>query len=387
MYAVKRFATTAPAEGAEQPIPTLADVNAMLGNWTLWNDAPLHRSYWACSPSYYAVAFPQVSDNIADLVDGDGTGAGEEVGEFKLKYYSYNQIVATTGTGAGVKDFAASNDGTLPCKYVLENTMGEAAFASLNPKAAAPSLLMAGSYNVKNGETAIDANTGFYLYDNNLYFGEVVTGAVANAVTMKNKFFDANLVLAVDEEGTLLNSASAGTLASIFVVKHPDKEVRGTQAVPHRFVTLQLSSAPATGLYYKPNGSSVWVAVTADNLNAVNLLLWQQLGNAYAYTEGKAYYSIPIKHLGATENKTDSPFSEVDGKESIDWAKVRVGDFGLVRNHVYTLNVTEISGLATGIEDLDYPIVPPMDTDNYWIKYRLNILNWRIVPAQGGIIL
>lgn len=66
---------------------------------------------------------------------------------------------------------------------------------------------------------------------------------------------------------------------------------------------------------------------------------------------------------------------------------MRVGDFGLVRNHVYTLTVSQIKGLGTGIENLDYPIVPPMEMDDYFIKYRINILNWRIVPEQKNIIL
>lgn len=382
MYGVKRYAAT---DGDGAPIPTLDQVYKMLGGWNTWNDAPLHRSYWACSPSYYATAFPQVSDNIADHAE-DGTGAGTLVGDYKLRYYSYNQVIATTGAGAGVTKFAAEADGTLPCKYVMENTMGADAFASLNPKAAAPSVLVVGNYTIANGEASIAEGTKFYLFDTNLYFDAVpATGAKTDAQTMLNKFLDINQILAVDENGTLLNSTNvADAVASSFVVEHPALAIRQQQAVPHRFVTLQLNSVPAGALYYKPNGSSVWVPVTDEVKDQVNTLLWQQLGVAYAYTAGKAYYSIPVQHLGMTENTVDeSPI--VDNK--VDWTKVRVGDFGLVRNHVYTLGVSEISGLATGIENLDYPIVPPMDADNYWIKYRIKILNWRIVPAQTGIIL
>ena len=72
MYAIKRFATTA---GTEAPIPTMAEVQNYLTTWTAWNDAPLHRSYWACSPGFYATEFPRVSDNIIDAA-ANGTGAG-----------------------------------------------------------------------------------------------------------------------------------------------------------------------------------------------------------------------------------------------------------------------------------------------------------------------
>lgn len=382
MYAVKRFASDATST----TIPTFQEVQNMLGNWTAWNDSPLFRSYWACSPSYYATSFPQVSDNIADQVT-DGTGAGQVVGDYKLRYYSYNQITATDSEN-GVTEFQATVNGTTttyPSKYVLENTMGAQAFASLNPKAAAPSLLMVGHYDIENNGTAVVAADGFCLYNNSLYFkNSVPAGAAEGAQTILNALLDANQILAIDQNGTLLKSNNATGVINNFTVSHPNKEVRGSQAVPHRFVTLQLSSAPATGLYYKPNGSDVWTAVTEEQINNINLLLWQQVGVAYSYTQNKCYYSIPIQHLGISENTTgDSPI--VDG--SIDWTKVRVGDFGLVRNHVYTLGVETINGLATGIENLNYPIVPPMDQDTYWVKYRIHILNWRIVPTQGGIIL
>ncbi len=99
---------------------------------------------------------------------------------------------------------------------------------------------------------------------------------------------------------------------------------------------------------------------------------------------GAAYFGIPIKHLRATEDTTNSPFA-ADGTVA-DWTNVRVGDFGLVRNHVYTINVTGIEGLGNGINDLDNPIVTPMDTYNYYIKYSIKVLNWRIVPAQNVIL-
>lgn len=376
MYAVKKFAT---AENAG--VPTLNEVNAYLGGWGTWNDAANHRSYWSCSPAFFATAFPQVSDQIVDIA-GQGTGAGQSVGDFALKYYSYNQICGTNGNGNTL--FAAATDGTLPVKYALENTMGKPAFASLNPKAAVPSVLLVGNYSVTYGGTEIDAATSFYLFNNQLYFKTAPTG-VENAVLMKDKFIAEQQILYVKEGETYsrLTADNAGSALNNLVVEHPAKAVRDQQNVPMRFVTLQLKD-PGTALYYRPNGAGAYVQVTAANLNVVNTLLWQQSGVAYAYEQGKCYYSIPIYHLGMTENAENSPLDE-NGK--LDWSSLRVGDMGLVRNHVYTLNVSAINGLATGIENLDYPIVPPMEADNYWIKYRINILNWRIVPTQGNIIL
>lgn len=399
MYAVKRFATSAPVDGVTQPIPTYSEVNTMLGGWDKWNDSPLSRSYWSCSPSYYATAFPQVSDNIADKAGSNKTGAGEiiESTNYKLRYYSYDQVMGNnsyTGPGLGVKEFAdytpeGETEAITPHKYTLENTMGKSAFESVNPKAAAPSVLVVGNYTLKNGENAIQAGTKFYIYQDKIYFdASVPENAAAGAQTMLTKFLDANQILAIDEKGTLLSSKNASSVASYFTVKHPDLAVRGDIAVPHRYVTLQLNATNIpenTPLYYKPTGSDKWIQVTNGVKNQINTLLWQQLSNARAFTQGKAYFSIPIAHIGLTENTTDE--SPKDENGNIVWSKVRVGDFGLVRNHVYTLTVSQIKGLGTGIENLDYPIVPPMEMDDYFIKYRINILNWRIVPEQKNIIL
>lgn len=377
MYAVKNFAVA-----ANSGVPTYSQVQAYLGGWTAWNDADNFRSYWSCSPAFFADQFPQVSDQIVDIAT-TGNGAGQVVAPYALKYYSYNQICGTNGNG--VKQFGAANDGTLPVKYALENTMGKPAFSSLNPKAAVPSVLLVGNYSVTYNGSEITPGTSFYLFNNSLYFETAPTG-VTNAVLMKDKFIADQEILYIknaDNTYSLLTSANAGAVLNTLTVKHPDKSVRDKNLVPQRFVTLQLASVP-TEVYYRPNGAGEYVPVTADNLDVVNTLLWQQSGVAYCYKQGKCYFSMPIWHLGMTENATNSPLN-ADG--TVDWKKLRPGDMGLVRNHVYKLNVDAITGLATGIENLDYPIIPPMDQDEYWIKYRINILNWRIVPAQNGIIL
>ena len=412
MYAVKNFATL-PNSG----VPTLNEVNTYLGTWSTWNDPGNHRSYWSCSPAFFATAFPQVSDNIVDQKTDGSTGAGEVVGDFALKYYSYNQITGA-GDNKGEKTFKAANaDGTgLPTRYVLENTMGKPAFSSVNPKAAVPALLMVGNYTVTYNNQAVAPGTSFYLYNDEIFFasapqtaageGEEAT-AIANAVLMKDKFIADQQVIYIakdvpnpdydatkkDQEGynvpetikqySLLTKANAGSALDLFVVKHPTKEVREQQNVPMRFVTLQLTG-PGTVLYYRPNGAGEYVQITTTNLDVVNRILWNQLNVAYSYNQGKCYYAMPIHHLGMTENTAASPIN-ADG--ALSWDKLRIGDLGLVRNHTYKLAVQAINGLATGIDQLDYPIVPPADIDSYWISYKINILNWRIVPEQTGIIL
>lgn len=375
MYAIKRFATTSETDGV---IPTKAEVDAYLGTWTGWNDEPLSRSYWACSPSFYATNFPRVSDNIVDVAE-NGTGAGEVVAPFALKYYSFNQVNdGTTGS-------AIAANATKVTRYALENTMGKEAFASLNPNAAAPSVLLTGKYTITAGTTALAENTSFAIWNNQLYFiATPPTGALEGAQTIEAAMLAAQQIVATNENGAMLRASRAG-----LAVQHPAANVRNGNAIAEERMTLQLTTLPTAGnmLYYKPVGSDTWEAIDSEEeMVYVNRQLAGQLNYAKAYTQGAAYFGIPIKHLRATEDTTNSPFTVTDGKETTDWTKVRVGDFGLVRNHVYTINITGITGLGDGVLDLDYPIVTPMNSYNYYIKYSLKVLNWRIVSAQNVIL-
>lgn len=75
--------------------------------------------------------------------------------------------------------------------------------------------------------------------------------------------------------------------------------------------------------------------------------------------DGYVYYFTPIKHLGST------------GK---------TGEYGVVRNHIYNVTISDIKGYGTPIYDPDKDIVPtgPQDRETY-IAARINILSWRVV--------
>ena len=414
MYASKRFENS---NAADNLVPTYAQVQATLGTWTKWNDEDNYRSYWACSPGYYASAsqFPTVSDDIIDYVKEhpfdsepykeNTTGAGavieDATGEnvFALRYYSYNQI---TNKDKYIKVGVKVADNASNYKYVLENTMGESAFRyTANPKAAAPSVVIVGYYKLQKGGTTITYDKGFCLYAEGLYYIDGIPANDEKAMTIKNVLMNNNGILAIDNAGTLLTyenavntpaegvSADNQGLRKCFNVVHPSLDVRGTQKLPHRYVTLQLDpNTDLTGLYLKNPDTNSWTQITKNDVTNINKLLWAQLGNARIYTQNKGYFSIPIQHLRITEDPVasveDRPIAP-DG--SINWKNVRVGDFGLVRNHVYTLEVSAIQGLASGIDNPDNPLVPAMEEDDYWVKYKINILNWRVVPVQGGIVL
>lgn len=82
--------------------------------------------------------------------------------------------------------------------------------------------------------------------------------------------------------------------------------------------------------------------------------------NAVIYKHGMTYYWTSVKHLGAS------------GK---------IGEFGMVRNHFYKVDVTKISGFGTAVYDKNTDFVPvtPDEDPMTYLAARINVLSWRVV--------
>ena len=415
---MKTFITKAFSTGKQLPLDptktaTFQDMTTAFANsgmpgegLTGWNDPDNFRSYWACSPSYFANAYPKVSDNITDVTDNGGAYP------YALKYFNYTEFVKgiesnenpaeagitwdpTNGFNANPGSYNAGGTTNVPSSgyfYSRETTasIDNIKNSEMNSKAVVASAVIVGNYKLE-GEAA---NADFYLYG-------VLNGRpnYYTASDIKAAMIENQLVLFTEEE--CINPA---TTADLFVVEHPKASVRQVtipaenegeedevvkENVPGRLVTLQLTAVPQPAVYFNNNGTIE--AIDEDNIDAANRLLWKTVSTAQMFHNGLAFFSIPIRHLGYGKkvNEANAPLtSSPDGASAnvYNWGNMRRGDFGVVRNHVYTLNVTEIKGLGTGLRSDDQPIVPPMDPENYWIAARLNILSWRVVPAQGVIL-
>ncbi len=338
-----------------------------------WNNSNYHRSYWAVSPAYFTETYPTVADDLKD-----GTWAGQQ------KYYT----LADLNAGAG---FAGNNT---TAQYFRETTVGSRALASENPRAAMPAVILVGHYTVAvNGTDA--GQKSFYTYlkgsdDKPLvYFEADAQGnsEVAGGESMINRFFNALTVLYKKDGDKYVrfNPADAtdkAKLLSILEIADPADEVATDVAA--RFRTLQLkANANTTGIYIA-NGNGYEEIGTGEGMVSIldaNKALYQQVGMAAYYINGAAYFNIPVLHYGWY--RAGNPNAAAGATGNIDWNKVNVGDFGMVRNHSYKVNVSKIAGLGTGIAGVDDPIVPPADTKEQYISYRVNILKWAVVPTQN----
>lgn len=361
-----------------------AEINPNGGDWT-WNNANFHRSYWACSPVYFQAEYPEV------LSDYDPTVMNQT-------FLSYNDVI----NGKGFKA-----DDTAP-HYFKETTVGTHGLQSANPNAAVASVIIVGHYSVTVNGTPTPEPT-FYTYvrgtngNPTVYFegtGNDAASTVAGGLSMQKRFLWQTTVLYKNTaaEGAAPNYVrmSAGVLDDLHAmvgatrIKRPTDAVLGETKMASRALTLQLTGDNLTGIFINDNGTPK--QIVADNtenfdeatqvkLTRANQILWQNVGSCNKYEAGAGFFKIPVKHLGYYRQSNNT--TAATNAATIEVADASVGDFGMVRNHSYQINVTKIEGLAEGIGDKANPIIPPADTKDVYMAYRINVLRWAIVPVQN----
>lgn len=169
------------------------------------------------------------------------------------------------------------------------------------------------------------------------YIGEAdLLTVVAN--TLKNTYF-------VGDGSTFTGLTPAD-------IKCVDRLVTDAKAYE---VYFQLSDAGAAKTWYKYADGN-YTAITATALDA-ELAAVQP---ALVYKNGMTYYWTDIKHLGAAD---------------------KTAEYGVVRNHVYKVNITDITGYGTPVYDGTSDFInleKPQDIVTY-VSAQINILSWRVV--------
>ncbi len=392
--------------------PDYSSLLAEGARWN-WNNADLHRSYWACSPVYFQTNYPEVgSDYRADKLSD----------EINQTFYSYPEVLA--------------NHRELGKTYYFpETTSGIMALTSPNPQAAVPSVILVGEYSLKVGDTVItpeeDENgkvipINFYTYvpvrmtidgkvesRPSVYFDVASDGIsssidVAETMSMKKRLlWQASVFYKKLADGSFVkydisNVDDLKVLSEITNVTRPTDGVLAGVKMADRTQTLQIASNVTipTNLYINnagtpqqiiANGQTPNVDTTTGNntqitLDDANRIIWMNVGTCNYYSEGRGFFNIPVKHTGWYRNGNTQK-----NATTIDFSMVRVGDLGMVRNHAYSINVSKISGLATGVagkdaDGIETPIIPAADTKDVFVAYRVNILNWAVVPVQNVVL-
>ena len=120
-------------------------------------------------------------------------------------------------------------------------------------------------------------------------------------------------------------------------------------------VFFQLSDAGEAKTWYEYKDGK-YVAIDQTVLNE----RLAAVEPALVYSDGMTYYYTDIKHLGATDT---------------------TAEFGVVRNHLYRVNVTDIVGYGTPVYNGSTGFITPEKPEDVstYVAAQINILSWRIV--------
>lgn len=122
-------------------------------------------------------------------------------------------------------------------------------------------------------------------------------------------------------------------------------------------LTLNNNADKSTTYYYKEGENYL---AYQGGIAEIEQKAKDALSTATAFRDGlKTYFHTKIKHLNASEGE--------------------LGYLGIVRNHIYDLNLRKIENLGHGVYDPDQEIIIEGEKKEYYVGATLKILSWRVV--------
>ena len=129
-------------------------------------------------------------------------------------------------------------------------------------------------------------------------------------------------------------------------------------------VTPTLAADPAgTKKYYTKTTSGTTPTFTV--VDKATVLAAIEASKAEIRKGGKAYYYVPIKHLGNTGE---------------------LAEYGIVRNHFYKITLSGIKGFGTPVYNPDQVVKPVVPTyEDTYLAARVQVLQWRVVNQNANL--
>lgn len=132
-------------------------------------------------------------------------------------------------------------------------------------------------------------------------------------------------------------------------------------------VTPTLEDDPAGTKYYTKTTTGTTPTFTEVDKNTVLAAI--EADKAEIRKDGRAYYYVPIKHLGSTDTNADA-----------------IAEYGIVRNHFYKITLAGIKGFGTPVYDPSKVVVPAVPTyQDTYLAARVQVLQWRVVNQNASL--
>lgn len=399
-YILKNFRTGEANNTSSITNMSYTEANDYMQSLTDWNYPadPTNlnkgrRSFWAISPTYFYEKgiYPSFADEYKE-------DEKNNTAKFKLNQTKFKEIYDVENKKVGTKGFDLGKQG-----YTLEHTVSENTLGAADAgKRSVTSVIFAGRYDVYKADGSLWENYGnLYLQrgqtNNYIYVGDDF---------MMQKFLETQnnggVIFTKNPEGSekpyspvSWSSENMNEIKAVFEIVHPEKDATGTYTAS-RYISFQIKKdatlsqtveGKEVSKYYYIDSNGKYVGITTANRVAANSALYrffqEKLGNVEEFNGGYAYFSIPVRHIWG-RNKVG--FGDLGIEETDATKGFTLGQYGIVRNHMYNINVNGISGIGTGLSDPKDPIVIPVENKEYHVKTNIRVQKWRIVPHQNVIV-
>lgn len=144
-----------------------------------------------------------------------------------------------------------------------------------------------------------------------------------------------------------------------------DINFKDPDATTQQYLVTPTLANDATGTKKYYTKITTGTTPTFREVNKADVLAAIEADKAEIRRDGRAYYYVPIKHLGGTGE---------------------LAEYGIVRNHFYKITLTGIKGFGTPVYDPDKVVDPIVPTyENTYLAARVQVLQWRVVNQNASL--
>lgn len=351
-----------------------------------WNSPALHRSFWAESPLYFVDQTPK--NNSGDLnykyypeyLTRDEVLAGNELSTSFNSVYSLEHTRTADAVTKGKSKIVST--AIMMGQYVKGDNYFTGAYSDKVP-----------DFYLRRFTSADDESTQVMVYDTEKQLIKAFFAANESDEFMLLHYTGPSGIgwHVIDRDDAKADNEYA--FSRYFEIKH----VEGDDSYTY-YVTLQLKDDLkhigdfALKVNHTGREQDDYVFVTEDadhksyyesmnykviSFSRANKELAQhfaktEMGYVEKYDKGLAYFAMPIEHLWSYKNG--------DKKIGSDEFKAVLGQYGIVRNHIYSLEILSFQGIG---KPAPIDIVPEQENEKYYVRTRVNINRWRVVPTQS----
>ena len=144
-----------------------------------------------------------------------------------------------------------------------------------------------------------------------------------------------------------------------------DIDFKDPDASTQQYLVTPTLANDATGTKKYYTKTTTGTTPTFTEVPKAEVLAAIEADKAEIRRDGRAYYYVPIKHLGGPGE---------------------LAEYGIVRNHFYKITLTGITGFGTPVYDPDKVVKPAVPTyQDTYLAARVQVLQWRVVNQNASL--